>query len=201
LLKKLSYLKNKRAMRYLIYSLFVVVMLSLYSCDTSKSTENENDAVALMKPNWGDTVALAKSIDIFYTDSVLKRGKVSLEVRDPFLRKGRPNQYLQLYKIKRPDFKLFSPTIGYMPVLMLSGNDSSIVDFQITWQQPNPKDSLGKFVVTDKFLQTTKNQPRYEWVKENEYWIRKNTEAPKSKDLLESQGENKLNSIKKEEAI
>lgn len=163
-------------MRYLIYSLFVVLLFSLFSCDSSKNTETENGSVKLMKANWSDTTALAKSIDVFYKDSVLKQGNVALELRDPFLRSGRPYQYLQLHKVKRPDFKLASPTMGYMPVLMLSGNDSAIVDFQISWVQPDPKDSVGKFMVTDKFLQTIKNQPRYQWTQEKEYWIRVNVE-------------------------
>jgi len=165
-------------MRYLIYSLLVSVFItSLFSCTDSKQSKEE-EKVALMKANWSDTTALAKAIDVYYKDSVFKKGEIALGVRDAFIRSKIPYHYLQLHKIYRPKFKLSSPTVGYMPVLMLSGNDSAIVDFQITWQQPNVSDSVGQFVVTDNFLQTISNTPRYEWVEEDNYWIRKNVEIP-----------------------
>lgn len=165
-------------MYYIKYSLVLLInVLILSACSNSREDKKE-ETVALMQANWSDTTALAKAIDVFYKDSVLGKGKVSLEVRDGIISSNNPYTYLQLHKIYRPKFKLTSPTVGYMPVLMLSGNDSAIVDFQISWLQPNLADSLGKFLVTDTFLQLMKNTPRYEWVKEEEYWTRKNVEAP-----------------------
>ena len=165
-------------MRHLISILCLFIVLGgLFSCGTKENKEEEK--VVLMKANWSDTTALAKAIDIYYKDSVIKQGKIAMDVRDAFIPSRLPYQYLQLHKIYRPKFKVASPTIGYMPVLMLSGKDSAIVDFQITWQQPNPKDSVGEFVVTDNFLQTIGNTPRYEWIEEDNYWIRKNVEQPK----------------------
>ena len=165
-------------MRYLSFSLlFAFVLTSLFSCTDTKENKDTDEKVALMAANWSDTTALAKAIDVFYKDSVLRKGDIALPVRDGFIQSKIPYHYLMLHKIYRPQFKLASPTIGSMPVLMLSDSDSAIVDFQITWQQINPTDSLGQFVVTDNFLQSFKNQPRYEWIQEdNKYWIRKNVE-------------------------
>ncbi len=177
-------------MRYLVYSLVLFVfVIALFSCvDSKESKTQEQKEVVLMKANWSDSTAIAKSIDIFYKDSVLKKGKASLKVRDAFVKSHSPYQYLQLHKIYRPNFKVASSTVGYMPVLMLSGGDSAIVDFQVTWQQPNPSDSIGKFVVTETFLQTINNQPRYEWTQEDKYWIRKNVEPTTkvNKDLSDN---------------
>ncbi|WP_375559044.1 hypothetical protein ACE193_15035 [Bernardetia sp. OM2101] len=175
-------------MRCLIYSLFLSVLIgSLFSCTDSKQNKEE-EKVALMKANWSDTTALAKAIDVFYKDSVFKNGKIALEVRDGTIKSKAPYRYLQLHKIYRPKFKLTSSTVGYMPVLMLSGADSAIVDFQLTWQQISPKDSLGKFMVTDKFLQSVNHQARYEWIQEGEYWIRKNVEVSEQNQQRKGRG-------------
>jgi hypothetical protein len=191
-------------MRYLIYSLLVSVFIGiLFSCTDSKQNKEE-EKVALMKANWSDTMALAKAIDVFYTDSVLNQGKIALDVRDAVIRSKVPYHYLQLHKIYRPKFKLASATMGYMPVLMISGVDSVIVDFQITWQQISPKDSLGKFMVTDKFAQLVNNQPRYEWIQEEEYWIRKNVETPLNEIKKGNEKGNEIekgNIIKKEKVM
>ena len=166
-------------MRSFIYSLFIFLGLSsMFGCTTSSSEEKEQKTVTLQQANWNDTTTLAKVIDKYYQDSVFRKGKIALKVRDPFLRSSVPYRHLQLHKIHRPDFKLTTPTVGYMPVLMLVGSDSAIVDFQLTWKQTNPYDSTGTFVVTDQFVQTLRNQPRYEWVKEEKYWTRRNVEIP-----------------------
>ena len=161
---------------YIYFFLFSVLLISLYSCNDSKTTEKET-SVALMAANWTDTTTMGKVINDYYKDSVSKVGKISMEIRDPFMNSRRPNYYVQLQKVLRPQFKKASPTVGYMPVLMHGVTDSVIVDFQITWQQTDPKDSTGKFVVTDVCLQRVGKQPRYEWVQEGDYWIRKNVEV------------------------
>lgn len=164
-------------MRYSIYSLVLLVLLgTFFSCTDTNTSQEKNETVSLVKVNWADTTQIAKAIDVFYKDSVLKKGKVALEIRDPLMKSHHPYYYLQLHKIYRQDFKPATATIGYMPVLMLSSKDSTIVDFQITWTQKSPQDSAGYFVVTDKFLQSIANQPRYEWEQEGEYWVRKNVE-------------------------
>ncbi len=166
-------------MRYLIYSLLITVFITgLLSCSDKKSTEDETENVALMVANWNDTTAIGKAVNDFYRDSVLKNGKVFLEVRDGTIRSKIPYHYLQLNKVYRKQFKPTTPTTGYIPVLMTSGSDSVIVDFQIAWVQVKPDDSTGRFVVMDRFIQLAGNQPRYEWIKEEEYWIRKNVEMP-----------------------
>lgn len=188
-------------MRYLISLFLSVLVMGLSSCkDTNEKNTQDKESIALAAADWSDTTALAKAIDVFYKDSVLKQGNISLKVRDAFMRSSNPYQYLQLHKIYRSKFKLAAPTVGYMPVLMLSGKDSAIVDFQISWLRVNPNDSIGKFVVTDKFLQTIENQSRYEWIQEDNYWIRKNVEAPSSKELLNNR-EKKISTMENKDAI
>ena len=151
-------------------------LTGFYSCTDTKTNEKEA-AVALSAANWNDTTTLGKVINDYYKDSVHKVGKVAMQIRDPFMTSRVPYQYLQLQKVLRTQFKKTSKTVGFMPVLMTGLLDTAIVDFQITWIQPNPNDSAGVFVVTDKAVQLVGNQSRYEWTKEGEYWIRKNVEV------------------------
>lgn len=163
-------------MRYL-YSLFLLAcVISFYSC--TDSSKKEEVTIPLTVANWNDTTAIAKVINDYYKDSVFKAGKIAMEIRDPFMNRQLPYQYLELQRVLRTRLKQTSPTVAYMPVLMISLKDSAIVDFQIEWQQPNPSDSAGVFVVTDKFIQKMGTELRYDWVKENKYWIRKNVEMP-----------------------
>ncbi|AFM04450.1 hypothetical protein Fleli_2067 [Bernardetia litoralis DSM 6794] len=159
---------------YIYIFLFSVVLIGFYSCTNSKT--EEKNTVALAAVNWNDTTTMGKVINDYYKDSVFKAGKIAMKIRDPFINSKLPYQHLQLHKVLRPQFKRASSTIGYMPVLMMGLSDSAIVDFQITWTQIAPTDSTGKFVVTDVFLQRIGKEFRYEWVKEEEYWIRKNIE-------------------------
>ncbi len=168
-------------MRYL-YSLFVLVLfVGLYSCETTQ----EEKGVPLSPANWNDTTAIGKLINDYYKDSVFKVGKIAMEIKDPSLNKSNPYLYMELQKVLRPKLKQTSATTAYMPVLMFELRDSAIVDFQIEWQQLNPNDSAGTFVVVDKFVQKFGTQPRYEWVKEDEFWIRKNVEAPAQDEASE----------------
>lgn len=156
------------------------MILGLYSCTSKQDSENES-RVPLMKVDWSDTTTIGKVINDYYKDSVFKLNKGALEIRDPFMNSYLPYRYTQLQKVLRPHFKQTTPLVGYMPTLMreLTG-DSVIVDFQITWQQISPEDSLGKFIVTDKFIQKVNEQLHYEWIKEGDYWIRKNVEVPQT---------------------
>lgn len=177
----LNYQFLKVIMRYSIFSLLLFVLLGVFfSCTETSNKDKEEQNVSLMKVDWTDTTALAKAVDVFYKDSVLKKGKVALEIRDPLLKSHHPYRYLQLHKLYRQQFKPATSTVGYMPVLMLSGSDSAIVDFQITWLQKSPQDSAGYFFVTDRFLQSVGNTPFYEWEEQNGYWARKNIEATKA---------------------
>lgn len=169
-------LLTNKTMRYLYLVLFSILLLGFYSCTDSKEKET---AVTLSAANWSDTTTMGKVINDYYKDSVFKTGKIAMEIRDPFMNKRTPYHYLQLQKVLRPELKKTSKTVAYMPVFMKGlSSDSIIVDFQLTWRQPNPTDSAGVFVVTDKSVQRVGNQLRYEWIQEGEYWIRKNVEVP-----------------------
>jgi hypothetical protein len=188
-------------MRYLYILLFLVIAIGFYSC-TDTEQKQENNKVALVAANWNDTTTMGKVINDYYKDSVFKVRKTVMEIRDPFMNSRMPYQYLQLIKVLRPQFKQTSKTMGFMPVFMTGFLDSAIVDFQITWTQPNPNDSAGVFVVTDKLVQRVGNQPRYEWTQEGEYWIRKNVEVPeeiKTSKELRTLNLEKVTQIQEEE--
>ncbi|WP_338760387.1 hypothetical protein WAF17_13505 [Bernardetia sp. ABR2-2B] len=155
-------------MRYLYAVLFVVFLTTFYSCTSSTETKEtkteETENVASV--NWNDTTAMGKVINRLYEDSLLTEGNIAMKIKDPFMRGAIPYRFVQIQKILRPRFKKVSSTVGYMPVLMTTSKDSVIVDFQMTWKD-------GKFVVTDRFLQKVGTQPRYEWVENDEYWVRR----------------------------
>ncbi|WP_338793373.1 hypothetical protein [Bernardetia sp. MNP-M8] len=157
-------------MRYLSSLLFVIVVITFYSCTSStenKDSESEqNEEIETLAANWNDTTTMGKVINRYYEDSLLKDGKIAMEIEDPLMNSRLPYRYPQIQKVLRPRFKKVSPTVGYMPVLMTTSKDSVIVDFQITWKK-------GEFVVTDKFLQKVGNEPRYEWIENDGYWVRR----------------------------
>jgi hypothetical protein len=186
-------------MRYLYPVLFSILLLAFYSCTDSKEKET---AVVLSVANWNDTTTMGKVINNYYKDSVFKTGKIAMEIRDPFMNKRTPYHYLQLQKVLRPEFKKTSKTVGYMPVFMKGlSSDSVIVDFQLTWQQPNPTDSAGVFVVTDKSVQRVGSQSRYEWVQDGEYWIRRNVEMPQELNKMQALDPEKLKRMQESGAI
>ena len=161
----------KNFMRYLSSLLFLIVVITFYSC--TGSTENKDyeseqneDIETLAAANWNDTTTMGKVINRYYEDSLVKDGEIAMEIEDPLMNSRMPYLYPQIQKVLRPRFKKVSPTVGYMPVLMTTSKDSVIVDFQITWKK-------GEFVVTDKFLQKVANEPRYEWIENDGYWVRR----------------------------
>lgn len=158
-------------MRYLSSLLFVIVVITFYSCtDSTKNKDSESEqneeTETLAAANWNDTTTMGKVINRYYEDSLLKDGKIAMEIKDPLMNSRKPYLYPQIQKVLRPRFKKVSSTVGYMPVLMTTLKDSVIVDFQITWKN-------GEFVVTDKFLQKVGNEPRYEWIENRDSWVRR----------------------------
>ena len=150
-------------MRHIYILCLSIFLISFYSCT---DTKKEETTVALSVVNWNDTTTIAKVINDYYKDSVFKVGKIAMEIRDPFMNRKIPYQYLEMQKVLRKELKRISPTTAYMPVLMTGMKEDAIVDFQIEWQQPTSTDSIGSFVVIDKFIQKVGTQPRYEWIKE-----------------------------------